>query len=94
MRPQVVLTIPLALLAKANAAPRVMEAVRSMAESYRTGTAVPPIPIRVGRGDVLRLAGDGNHRLAAARLAAVERVTVCVDERDAGRVVTQCEPRQ
>jgi hypothetical protein len=74
------LIVPLRLLDDAHALIRNREAVHALALVYRNPQAPqpPPIPVRARRrgGRSLKLAGDGNHRLAAARLAGITDVLV------------------
>lgn len=83
---KMVLTVPLAMLAAAKASPAFQERIRPLVTSYIQGVPVPPIPVRVSSGGTLKLDRDGNHRLAAARLAGIETVLVSLDERDVHRL--------
>jgi hypothetical protein len=60
-----------------------MQRVRALADAYRAGRRIAAIPVRIGRHGAMRLDYDGNHRLAAARLAGLSHVDVIVDARDA-----------
>lgn len=63
-----------------------MERVYALAAAYRGGQRVPAIPVRINKHGELHLEGDGNHRLAAARLAGVSHVDVIVDARNGPRL--------
>jgi hypothetical protein len=81
-----VLELPVALLARATTRQRSVERVKSLALAYTSGRDVPPIPVRLTRG-MLQLDGDGNHRLAAVRLAGVTTVRVSIDSRVVSRLL-------
>jgi hypothetical protein len=55
-----------------------MENVRVMERRYRAGLSLPPIPICMDLRGRLDLDRDGNHRLAAARLAQLSTVAVSI----------------
>lgn len=85
-----VVRVPLSELAQAVAVPRSERRVRELSRLYAASRPLAPIPVRWShRRGWLALDRDGNHRLAAARLAGVGSVLVRIDTRDAHRV-RQC----
>lgn len=83
---QVLRSVPLTFLSGTRASPRLAERVRAIAAAYREQRPVPPIPIVLTQRGAVVLRGEGNHRLAAARDAAVADVYVSIDRRDAERL--------
>lgn len=84
MTERVVVEVPLSLLARMRPRPHYQSKVVGLAACYLSGVEVPPIPVRLQRvrRKRLELAGDGNHRLAAARLAGVEMIRVSLSAMD------------
>jgi hypothetical protein len=87
------LDIPLTLLATAPVSPRDSIRVHALMKRYEAGLPVPSIPVWLTQHGDLILRRDGNHRLAAARRAAVETVKVNLDDRDAARLRRMVERR-
>jgi hypothetical protein len=75
--------MPLTALKNVKPNPRFEHRVATFAQIYTGGGKLPPIPVRIDKHGQLHLARDGNHRLAAAKLAGLAHVdTFCPDERD------------
>ena len=86
MLPKTTVRVPLSLLAAAPVHARLQERVRPLVLAYQSGPLPPPIPVHLNRHGALLLDADGNHRLAAARVAGVAEVEVAVDSRNVERL--------
>jgi hypothetical protein len=68
--------MPLAALAEARARPAFEARVAELVLAYQSGKPPDPIPVGIDANGVLHLMREGNHRLAAARLAHLTDVEV------------------